>query len=205
MLLRSVSSYVGIQAGDTFYCQICFENVRTTDSVVLTACGHHFCRGCLKQYLTVKINDAQLHPVCFFDEQTPIDRASSSTTAKPSVCGRVIRVEDIKAIVSPEAWMKYERFKMHKENDRARDCPFCNHTQLVVISDEAESLECVCESCHKAYCFDHSNAHTGQTCAEYEKEIAAIEKINRAAISAISKPCPGCNAPVEKNGKRRGI
>ncbi|DBA01038.1 TPA: hypothetical protein N0F65_002648 [Lagenidium giganteum] len=184
-----MSSYLGMQHEDTFYCQICFENARTTDSVVLTACGHHFCRECLAQYLTVKINDAQLHPVCFFEEQTTTE-----------VCGRVIRVEDIQAVVSSDTWTKHQRFKLHKENNGARDCPFCNHAQVVIIPDNADSLECVCESCHKTYCYGHSNAHTGRTCAEYEKEIAATEKINRAAISAISKPCPGCNCPVEKNG-----
>ncbi|DAZ98226.1 TPA: hypothetical protein N0F65_011694 [Lagenidium giganteum] len=199
-LIRSISSYLGIQHEDTFYCQICFESTRTTDSVELTTCGHRFCRDCFVQYLTVKINNAQLHPVCFFEEQQANERTTSPATTTTLVCGRVIHVDDIQAIVSSEMWMKYQRFKLHKENDRARDCPFCNHAHIVAIPDNAESLECMCESCHKTYCFVHSNAHIGRTCAEYEREIAATEKINRAAMDAISKPCPGCNCPVEKNG-----
>ncbi|DBA01081.1 TPA: hypothetical protein N0F65_002691 [Lagenidium giganteum] len=105
-----------------------------------------------------------------------------TATAKRAVCGCVICVEDIKSSSPSATWTKYERFKLHKENDRASDCPFWNHTQVVAITDDADLLECVCESCHEAFCFIHSCAHTSRACVEYEKQASATEKINRTAI-----------------------
>lgn len=187
-LLRSFVSYLGLSMEETFLCQICFEFAPLSTSVALSNCQHTFCRACLQNYLEFKISEAQVYPLCFYqpkgEEDTP-------------ACAAEISVDDIRSIVSEEAWVKYTKFKFNKENERARQCPFCDHSQLCAGPDDPA---CECEECGREFCFLHSNAHEGRSCAEYEKKMLAIEKLNHALISEISKPCPGCQNHVEKTG-----
>ncbi|CAN0277664.1 unnamed protein product, partial [Ectocarpus fasciculatus] len=53
----------------TYHCQICLDDRPAEAGFVLSACGHVFCRGCLKAYVTSKINDAQVYPACFYVEE----------------------------------------------------------------------------------------------------------------------------------------
>ncbi|GAB9472724.1 hypothetical protein Gpo141_00009896 [Globisporangium polare] len=184
-LLRSVVSYLGLSMEETFMCQICFEYVSVGKSFRLSKCGHLFCEACLENYLQFKIGEGQVYPTCFHENE-----------GEPA-CAAEIVPEDIKAVVSHGSWEKYLRFKFNKENENARQCPFCDHSQVYRGS---EAPECLCESCGGEFCFVHSTAHRGRSCAEYEKKIVAIEKLNHAMINEISKPCPGCNNFVEKIG-----
>jgi hypothetical protein len=60
-----------------------------------------------------------------------------------------------------------------------------------------------CEVCHYQYCLHHKTPwHEDETCAEYTqrvtRNIAAEERASRETVKAISKPCPGCKAPIQK-------
>lgn len=184
-LLRSVVSYLGFSMEETFMCQICFEYVSVGKSFRLSKCGHLFCEACLENYLQFKIGEGQVYPTCFHENE-----------GEPA-CAVEIVPEDIRTVVSKSSWEKYLKFKFNKENENARQCPFCDHSQVYRGS---EAPECLCESCGGEFCFVHSTAHRGRSCAEYEKKIVAIEKLNHAMINEISKPCPGCNNFVEKIG-----
>ncbi|RLN87353.1 hypothetical protein BBJ28_00024878, partial [Nothophytophthora sp. Chile5] len=185
-LLRSMASYLGLSMEETFLCQICYDYVPVTTSVTLSACGHSFCETCLRNYLEFKIGEAQVYPRCFFERKED-----------KSACSMEISVDDIQANVSEEVWQKYTKFKFNKENELARQCPYCDHSQICAGSDQPE---CVCEACHREFCFLHSSAHQGRSCADYDKKMIAVEKLNHALISEISKPCPGCQNNVEKTG-----
>ncbi|RLN47974.1 hypothetical protein BBJ29_007888 [Phytophthora kernoviae] len=141
---------------------------------------------CLTNYLEFKIKEGQVYPKCFFEK-------SSDKTA----CSAEISVEDIRTYVSEEVWQKYNKFKFNKEHELGRQCPYCDHSQICAGSDQPE---CVCEACKREFCFVHSSAHQGRTCVEYDKKMIAVEKLNNALISKISKPCPGCQNNVEKTG-----
>lgn len=92
---------------------------------------------------------------------------------------------------------KYHRFKAVSRNPNLRECPFCN------ISSEgtAEQPQMVCSNaaCGKEFCFLHSNAHVGKTCAQYDREHIEEEKLNEAAMSTDSKPCPKCGIRISKS------
>lgn len=184
-VLRSVVSYLGLSMEETFMCQICFEYVSLGKSFRLSKCGHLFCEACLENYLQFKIGEGQVYPTCFHENE-----------GEPA-CASEIVPDDIQAVVSKGSWEKYLKFKFNKEHENARQCPFCDHSQVYRGS---ETPECLCESCGGEFCFVHSTAHRGRSCAEYEKKIVAIEKLNHAMINEISKPCPGCNNFVEKIG-----
>ncbi|EGZ23993.1 hypothetical protein PHYSODRAFT_487639 [Phytophthora sojae] len=185
-LLRSMASYLGLSMEETFLCQICYDYAPVSTSYALTGCGHTFCEACLKNYLEFKIKEGQVYPKCFFENSD--DKAA---------CKADIVVDDIQSLVSDEVWQKYNKFKFNKEHELARQCPYCDHSQICAGSDHPE---CVCEACSREFCFVHSNAHQGRTCAEYDKQMIAVEKLNNALISKISKPCPGCQNNVEKTG-----
>ncbi|KAL3671909.1 hypothetical protein V7S43_002577 [Phytophthora oleae] len=185
-LLRSMASYLGLSMEETFLCQICFDYASVSSSYQLSVCGHTFCESCLRKYLEFKIKEGQVYPTCFFEK-------SEDKTA----CKANISMDDIRLLVSEEVWQKYNKFKFNKEHVLARQCPYCDHSQICAGSDHPE---CVCEACNREFCFVHSSAHQGRTCAEYDKKMIAVEKLNNALISKISKPCPGCQNNVEKTG-----
>ncbi|KAG3068858.1 hypothetical protein PC121_g10051 [Phytophthora cactorum] len=185
-LLRSMASYLGLSMEETFLCQICYDYAPANTSYALSECGHTFCETCLRNYLEFKIKEGQVYPKCFFEKSE--DKVA---------CKAEISVDDVQSLVSDEVWQKYNKFKFNKEHELARQCPYCDHSQICAGSDHPE---CVCETCSREFCFVHSSAHQGRTCAEYDKKMIAVEKLNNALISKISKPCPGCQNNVEKTG-----
>ncbi|EEY57137.1 RING-finger-containing E3 ubiquitin ligase, putative [Phytophthora infestans T30-4] len=185
-LFRSMASYLGLSMEETFLCQICYDYAPMKTSYALSVCGHLFCEACLRNYLEFKIKEGQVYPKCFFE-------ISEDKTA----CNAEIAVDDIQSLVSDGVWQKHNKFKFNKEHELARQCPYCDHSQLCAGSDHPE---CVCEACNREFCFVHSSAHQGHSCAEYDKKMIAVEKLNNALISKISKPCPGCQNNVEKTG-----
>uniref|UniRef100_H3GFH7 RBR-type E3 ubiquitin transferase n=2 Tax=Phytophthora ramorum TaxID=164328 RepID=H3GFH7_PHYRM len=185
-LLRSMASYLGLSMEETFLCQICYDYAPVNTSYALSICGHTFCETCMRNYLEFKVKEGQVYPKCFYEK-------GEDKTA----CKAEIAVDDIQSLVSDEVWQKYNTFKFNKEHELARQCPYCDHSQICAGSDQPE---CVCEACEREFCFVHSSAHQGRTCAEYDKKMIAVEKLNNALISKISKPCPGCQNNVEKTG-----
>uniref|UniRef100_M4BNV2 RBR-type E3 ubiquitin transferase n=1 Tax=Hyaloperonospora arabidopsidis (strain Emoy2) TaxID=559515 RepID=M4BNV2_HYAAE len=185
-LLRSMASYLGLSMEETFLCQICYEYAPMNTSFALSVCGHTFCETCLKQYLEFNVNEGQVYPKCFYED------SEDKTTCKAEILA-----DDIQALVSSKVWQKHGKFKFNKDHELARQCPYCDHSQLCAGRDQPE---CICEACNRGFCFVHSSAHQGRTCAEYDKKMIAVEKLNNALISEISKQCPGCQNNVEKTG-----
>ncbi|RHY13809.1 hypothetical protein DYB25_002818 [Aphanomyces astaci] len=187
-LLRSLGSLMGFV--ETCYCQICLEYVDVATTIALDACGHRFCIECLEGYVTSKITDGMVYPTCFF-AFPPEDGG-----AVPSTCHAAIQATDLRALITSEdVWAKYEKFKFNKEHANARECPHCHHVQVSAAANPTIS----CDACRQVYCFSHSNAHPGMSCADYEKARRAEDKLNHAKISQIAKFCPGCKSPVEKS------
>jgi hypothetical protein len=64
----------------------------------------------------------------------------------------------------------------------------------------------VCDSCHTPFCFVHATAHPpSETCAQYSHRTRKAERASRKAVQRISRPCPSCQAPTEKDGGVRAI
>jgi hypothetical protein len=185
LLIRRHSSVI-----ETVRCHICFDDIVVGESVALLVCGHRFCRPCLKSYLELKITEGNVYPVCFH----PMDTDDGS---RQRACGASVTTEQIEELVSAESSDKLKRFRFSKENELARECPYCSHAQLC---DGPQTPVCTCQKCSRTFCFLHGNAHPDGSCADYELRNAETEAINRAKIQEISKPCPGCRRDVEKNG-----
>eukprot|EP00975_Prorocentrum_lima_P023804 5009891-Prorocentrum_lima.AAC.1 len=76
---------------------------------------------------------------------------------------------------------------MMKENKNWRDCPKCGAMNLG--SEVQPSM--VCKECNYGadnvgdFCFFHSNAHPGKTCAEYVRSQQKTWKMSEAHLSRI--------------------
>ncbi|CAM9216983.1 unnamed protein product [Ectocarpus fasciculatus] len=57
-----------------------------------------------------------------------------------------------------------------------------------------------CGECGHVFCYEHGGAHEGRTCAEYVEATADETNRTMAVIGRMTKPCPGCQTPVEKLG-----
>lgn len=132
---------------ETFYCQICYENVDVDEAYTFHGgggpCVHKFCRECLSQYIAVSVTDAGLHMQCpmFFDQD----------------CAAEMSESDMNILCSDEIIEKFERFQKMQEDENYRDCPKCSHQQL----GNPRHAAMTCEECGEEYCFHHSNAHPG--------------------------------------------
>ncbi|DBA01070.1 TPA: hypothetical protein N0F65_002680 [Lagenidium giganteum] len=173
---------------------MCMEHVPAEDVHALIVCGHRFHVQCLRTFLEIEIREARIYPSCF---QPDVDGGGDQPQRGP--CGRAIPEHELAQLVSADTWTKYEQFKFCRDNPNARECPFCDHLQVCDIASSKEP-ECTCQQCHREFCFVHSNAHVGRSCADYDAQTADDQRLSRSTINQIAKPCPGCNNPVEKNG-----
>ncbi|CAM9190792.1 unnamed protein product [Ectocarpus sp. 6 AP-2014] len=114
-------------------------------------------------------------------------------------CGAVISPSDIKDLIKTDATTqrKYARFLFSREHKTARECPRCANLS---VGDPSVSLEMRCGECGYVFCYEHGGAHQGKTCAEYVEATADETNRTMALIGRITKPCPGCQTPVEKLG-----
>lgn len=196
-MMRRVSSFVVGSPDDTMKCQVCFDDVPLSQTVTLSSCAHRHCRECVTLYLEVKIRDGQVYPKCFY-QHDGLQHTTSDDVPVKQLCGKPISDSDIEMLVSRDVRAKLKAFRFNKENSLGRQCPFCNHQQ---ICKGPEDPVVKCTKCPNTFCFLHSNAHVGKSCADYEKREIHNELQSRAIIQRTAKPCPKCQADIEKSGE----
>ena len=93
-----------------------------------------------------------------------------------------------------------------KHDPEYRQClrPGCTFGQLHEEGDKGPLLRC--GDCCFRMCYVHNIPwHEGQTCSEYTYQLGCGAERNReeeaseAVVVKISKPCPSCESPIEKN------
>lgn len=206
-----------------YICQICFGSYPSgpggpggtgSAGYRLLGCGHEFCRDCLRDYLTSKVSEAQVYPVCFHSTAVPSAGPEDPQPARREenvpytqmigtqayrVCNHAIGVHDLYVLLSPDALRRYETFKFCKENKDARECPYCHLYQLTEGTRVSNAVTCV--KCSQAFCWQHSNAHPlTVSCEAYELQMSgtAAQRETMALIEVSTKPCPACGVRVMK-------
>ena len=69
---------------DMYRCQICFD-CNTFDNATQLPCGHPFCRECITGYITSKITDGNVYPVCFYIEDSTGPTSSEPETTREHI------------------------------------------------------------------------------------------------------------------------
>jgi len=93
-----------------------------------------------------------------------------------------------------------------KNNPEYRQClrPGCSYGQLHEDGEKAPLVRC--GDCSFRMCYVHNIPwHENQTCSEYTYNLGRggekkrEEEASQIAVAKLSKPCPSCRSPIEKN------
>jgi len=175
------------KSGGTVNCLICFDDVPVR-SIVFADCKHNFCLDCWNGYLTTKVKDGEVMNI-----KCPAPK-----------CKRLIERKEIRARLSKELFEKFDRFHhqaLMSMNPNARWCPVPDCETVMVGNKKQPKL--VCPKCAHAICFLCNHDWHQGSCELATRGLVGVAA-DRAAFAAYAlvsniKPCPRCDAPIEKN------
>ena len=160
-------------------CGICFEHVAEAELVV-SSCGHNFCRACWTGYLVAKVNDGQVLALhCPFPK-----------------CPRPLTSKEVLRQLPSAMHSKYDRFRSNAEialDPNARWCPTVNCESVMTGSREQPKLKC--PKCSRALCFLCNEPwHEGRSCEDAANSVMANYKKSHDV-----KACPQCSTTIERS------
>ncbi|XP_033341708.2 E3 ubiquitin-protein ligase RNF14 [Megalopta genalis] len=195
-----------------FSCNICFDTYSGKECAELENCGHIFCRKCIEEYITVKMNDFIEHIIIC-----------------PNFgCSKFISINDIKNLCS-NLFSKYDKRLLQIALRNIENLIYCprNKCQYAFIKDiDNESAICYnCGYCFCTYCYQCY--HGEMLCPiglknkekliqeyesgdKYKKQLLVktygrkqIEKLveqhlTNEYLKRCAKPCPKCRTMIEK-------
>jgi len=169
----------------THECVICLEDKPQQDCHTLP-CNHAFCRGCLEDMVDLAIQE------------------KNTTDLKCPNCQNKIDEPDVRLITNnnPEKLNAFNDITFQewaKTNQNAKNCPTPDCGYVFEIDEEPETTRC--PRCDNRYCSHCLHPHRRNiTCQEAERLRANEDKSSEDWIKQNTKPCPRCNARVERNG-----
>jgi hypothetical protein len=164
-----------------FECPICLDSVPSRSTVVMPCCGYEACRGCAKRTIEAHMEENR--------RMECIECHSSFNCLGDDF------MRQIAELVGPMSFIATKIKLALTSVPACRQCSRCNRIQLV--NQESETFPAVaCKGCGHAYCFEHGDAHAGNSCPRPTQEQITSEE----QISRICKRCPGCKMPTQKNG-----
>eukprot|EP01051_Picozoa_sp_SAG22_P000339 SAG22_NODE_8_length_37215_cov_120.960351_7_plen_445_part_00 len=167
-------------------------------------CRHRFCRECVAAYVENKIADNLLSMTCP-DLVPASDGADGGGGGGGGDVGCPMEISEavMFELLSAGGKAKYDRFAAMRANQQLRQCPADSCGALVRPERSAflrrVQPELSCPDCGLGFCYYHSAAHPGQSCRQYELAQREQQRADERAIAALTKPCPGCKTPTEKN------
>jgi hypothetical protein len=186
---------VGVTTGDQtdLQCPVCMCDV-DEDSYPL-ACGHTYCRSCLKFFLESCIDQ---------DAPTPI--ACIHASSNNQACSTPIHLSVIRELLPPEqeeALLK-RTFLTHANSlpNEYHYCPTPDCEMIYRRGNGSNQTVLTCPSCLNRICPACCvGFHEGLTCAEYKDEMSGGYKalLKWKEENGI-KACPKCGADIEKDG-----
>ncbi|XP_063300230.1 cullin-9 isoform X3 [Pelobates fuscus] len=177
-------------------CPVCMSPVSATDSPPTLCCRHFCCKSCWKEYLTMRI------------EQNLVLNCTCPTTdclAQPTsefIC---------KIISSKEVLEKYNKALLRGFVECCSNLTWCTNPQGCdrVLCKEGLGSGAACSKCSWLSCFSCSfpEAHYPASCSHMSQwmddggfyEGMTVEAQSKHLTKLISKHCPSCQAPIEKN------
>ncbi|KAG7342051.1 IBR/half ring-finger domain containing protein [Nitzschia inconspicua] len=176
-----------VKIQSNFSCGICYEDVDTSNGYSLQ-CGHQFCTSCWCSYLEVASGSKS----AFLDLRCP-----------QTHCSRSLLRNDIQVISSTLVckWDHYLLESFIELDPSHRYCPGPG-CQFVASIGHPNILppKVTCTSCITSFCFRcGERPHDPATCDDF-LAWKRLKESSRFWMKHHSKPCPGCRAPIEKNG-----
>jgi len=166
-------------------CGICFDDDFSAKEMFSLPCGHEFCSGCFRTYIEIQFDES---PTAILD-----------CTCPSANCHERVTEEEV-AELTPNRLGTWENQRFASFIDlepHHRWCPGPD-CKMIGISDMASGTA-KCVGCDTNFCFAcGEQAHPPATCAEFERWNKVFSS-SQCWIAKNSKPCPGCNVPVEKD------
>ena len=177
---------------ETIKCEICFEDRAPTDFIHLL-CNHSFCKSCLAQDWTEKINLKKI------DE----------SFIKCSLCNLPINYYILKQNLSKEVFERYEAakfefFQVQNEiNEKKVICPQCMTVSMIwKDADYFKCPTCKRKMCSQEDCYGQWEKHEKLDCLQFRKKFNDndLEKFRKLQKAQGWTPCPRCQTVIEKTG-----
>ncbi|TFK34049.1 hypothetical protein BDQ12DRAFT_727233 [Crucibulum laeve] len=172
--------------GATDTCPVCFDN--DISNPVQLQCGHTYCTGCIRHYLTSASDSKQFPLVCAGNE------ANCRASISIPVIQRFLPVQQFKDLLEV-AFVTY----LEQHPQEFKYCTTADCTQIYRC-DTKKALQC--PSCFSTICpACHEEAHEGMTCEEHRvhRDPAEQDTLNDEWASANGvKKCPQCRVFIQK-------
>jgi hypothetical protein len=182
----------GVMPDGMMECSYCYDRVPTCDIKTMQCCLFNCCSSCMCQDFSVRINDG-------------------NTLIRCHHCGNAVSDDFVHECVTTQTFAKFLRFRTARENPLLRSCSKCGHVQ----EGKSSKPSLTCAGCNHVYvsysaspaapltlclryCFTHGDSHPGQSCADWARSHAAVEKATASAIKKDSKKCPQCRVITYK-------
>ncbi|XP_007085226.2 cullin-9 isoform X2 [Panthera tigris] len=178
------------------HCPVCVSPLEPDDDLPSLCCMHYCCKSCWNEYLTTRIEqNLVLNCTC------PI----ADCPAQPT--GAFIR--DI--VSSPDVISKYEKALLRGYVESCSNLTWCTNPQGCdrILCRQGLGCGTTCSKCGWASCFNCSfpEAHYPASCGHMSQWVddggyydgMSVEAQSKHLAKLISKRCPSCQAPIEKN------
>ncbi|XP_076413851.1 cullin-9 isoform X2 [Peromyscus maniculatus bairdii] len=178
------------------HCPVCISPLGPHDDSPSLCCLHCCCKSCWNEYLTTRIEqNFVLNCTC------PI----ADCPAQPT--GAFIR--DI--VSSPEVISKYEKALLRCYVESCSNLTWCTNPQGCdrILCRQGLGSGTTCSKCGWASCFscNFPEAHYPASCGHMSQWVddggyydgMSVEAQSKHLAKLISKRCPSCQAPIEKN------
>lgn len=138
-----------------FACNVCFCEKLGSMCIEFKDCGHVFCVDCMCGYFKVQIEDGAVQAL-----NCPSEKCESQ--ALPS---------QVKQLVSPELFAKYDRFLLQYSLDGMSDVVYCPRpTCQTAVWLENESSMGVCSSCAFVFCAFCKHTYHGVSPCQFKDD-----------------------------------
>ena len=173
-------------------CPVCYALRASSKFPEVSTCEHRSCLECLRQYMTIEINESRVNLTC-------------------PECSERFHPNDIKAILDNDALMnKYDEFTLRRALVSDPDCrwcpaPDCGYAVIATGCASCPKLQCDRPGCNTEFCYHCKQIwHPNLTCdsarmrrATHLKSISGSDGRNSNGSDDM-KPCPRCGAFIIK-------
>ena len=200
-----------------FKCSICMSK-RSEKHYPVLPCGHKTCKGCLRTYLNLEINEGRTKIGC------PASKSCNWNFGRAAVA-RLVGA-------NPEIMQKWDKFQLQRCLYLIPNmvfCPFPDCDWAVVAQKDCKKCpKIVCESCKNCFCFNCRNPwegnHKGEKCLLKDDRRRLLQSISTNQTNSVNvkattnfdgtggggglsprlpdsndiKPCPQCGALIAK-------
>lgn len=182
----SVEEYLPMPA-----CMVCAE----FDQLRRLPCGHHYCDGCLRNFLENRITGSPFHPVGCCGDKNNITAYYNNLRETASILQELAKPDDFSVYLKKLD----ECLTVDKLYCWVKTCNTFIPTscRLLAVGTCPECYSGTCTKCksksHVGWCATHLDA-------DARADARADAKVKRVARKKGWRPCPLCHQLVEKRG-----